>query len=53
MIDSFSPELELNMLQETSFQLKSESIKRRWQCKFNTTFAYLSKLSFVINKNSK
>ena len=40
-IDSFSTELELNMIQETSLQLKSESIRRSWQCKFNNFCVFL------------
>ena len=41
-IDSFSIKLQLNMIQETSNQLKSQSIKRTQQRKFNTTFVYFS-----------
>ena len=41
-IDSFSPKLELNMIEKTLFQLKFESIRRTCQCKFNRTFVDLS-----------
>ena len=43
MIDSFSQELELNMIQKISRQLKSESIWGPLQCKLNVTVVYFSK----------